>query len=104
MRKPVNKQEIVPTMMMRKAAGLLSAESGAPFRIMPTKMAMNPRIMPMMVDVSKKKTPYVVLNEVCDSIPCLLDYNIPHKKRKSYLRPTKKENPTSDTRKNFFRG
>ena len=90
MRKPVNKQEIVPTMMMRKAAGLLSAESGAPFRIMPTKMAMNPRIMPMMVDVSKKKTPYVVLNEVCDSIPCLLDYNIPHKKRKSYLRHKKK--------------
>ena len=44
----------------------------------------------MMVDVSKKKTPYVVLNEVCDSIPCLLDYNIPHKKRKSYLRCKKK--------------
>ena len=49
-------------MMMRNAAGLLSAVSGAPFKIIPTKTEMSPMIIPMTVDFSKAKAPIPFLS------------------------------------------
>ena len=46
-------QAIVPPMMIRNAAGLFRAVSGAPFRIMPTKTEIIPPMSPITVDFSK---------------------------------------------------
>jgi hypothetical protein len=49
----LNKQAIVPPMIIKNAAGLLSAVSGAPFKIMPTKTEIIPPTSPITVDFSK---------------------------------------------------
>jgi hypothetical protein len=51
--KPVKRQEIVPMMIIRNAAGLFSAERGAPLMTIPTKIEIRPMIRPITVDVSK---------------------------------------------------
>ena len=50
---PVKRQEIVPQMMIRNAAGLFSADNGAPLMTIPTKIEIKPMIRPITVDVSK---------------------------------------------------
>ena len=64
MRNPMNRHENVPPMMIRNAAGLLSAVSGAPFKIIPTKIEIIPIIIPMTVDFSKAKAPIPFLSIV----------------------------------------
>ena len=51
--KPVKRQEIVPQMMIRNAAGLFKADKGAPLMTIPTKIEIKPMIRPTIVDVSK---------------------------------------------------
>jgi len=57
MRNPIKRHENVPPIMIRNAAGLFSAESGAPFRIIPTKIEMIPMMIPITVDFSNAKAP-----------------------------------------------
>ena len=58
MRKPMNKQENVPPIIIRNAAGLFIADKGAPFKIIPTKIEITPNTIPMTVASSKIKSPY----------------------------------------------
>ena len=64
----MNRHENVPPMMIRNAAGLLSAVSGAPFKIIPTKIEITPMTSPMTVDFSKTKAPIPFL-AVAERIP-----------------------------------
>ena len=57
MRKPINKQEKVPPIIIKKAAGLFIADKGAPFKIIPTKMDIKPNTRPMTVANSKINPP-----------------------------------------------
>ena len=68
---PVNKQENVPQIMIKKAAGLFMAEIGAPLRIMPTKTETIPIAKPTTVDVSKISPPLFPDNPAARKHPFL---------------------------------
>ena len=53
----MNKQDIVPPIIIKNAAGLFKAVSGAPFKIIPTKTDMIPITKPMTVASSKVNPP-----------------------------------------------
>ena len=81
--KPIKIHDTVPPMMIRKAAGLFNALSGAPFRIMPTKTEIMPITSPITVDFSKAG------NLLCCRIKKIIADNIlqtPRKKSKKNFR------------------
>ena len=80
----------IPPMIMRNAAGLLSADSGAPFKIIPTKIETTPIISPMTVDFSKTNAPIPFLSICGHTLVCSVrhtstsSYIIPYVPEKSY--------------------
>ena len=61
MLKAVNKQENVPQIIIRNAAGLFSELIGAPLIIIPTNTEIRPPTAPMSVEISKIKAPLTFL-------------------------------------------
>ena len=59
--KAVNKQENVPQIIIRNAAGLFSELIGAPLMIIPTNTEIRPPNAPMTVEISKIKAPLTFL-------------------------------------------